>query len=95
MERALRKRPGLMAALSSLTYIPGKEQALTTTRTLLVTLSDSTHGIASLIAALRKQHAHLTRPGILNNDRDPPDSPQSSMTYALHYLARTLNIPSC
>ena len=94
MKRALRNRHRLIATLSPLTYIPGKYQALTTTHTLLVTLSASTHGIASLIAALRKQHAHLIRPGVLNNDRDPPDSPQSPMTHGLHYLARTLNIPS-
>ena len=94
IERALRTRPRLRHSLAKLTYIPERNSAITSTRLLLITLREyPAQDISSLLDNLCSQHAHLvtTRPLI----GDPnTDNPQSPLTHALHFVARTLNIPS-
>ena len=78
-----------------MTYIPGKDIALTTTRCFLMTLREyPAKDITSLLNNLRSQHSHLISTGQLICDHNT-DHPQSPLTHSLHNLARTLNIPSC
>ena len=78
-----------------MTFIPGDNTILTTTRCLLMTLREHpSQKITSLLNNLRSQHAHLIHTGKFVGDPNT-DHPQSPITYELHNLARTLNIPSC
>ena len=94
IERALRSRPRLRESLSHMTYTPGKDTALTTTRCLFMTLRKyPAQDITSLLNNLRSQHAHLIHTGKFIGDPNT-DHPYSPLTYAFNNLARTLNIPS-
>ena len=76
-----------------MTFIPGDNTALTTSRCLLMTLRDyPAQYITSLLNNLRSQHTHLIHTGKLVGDPNT-DHPQSPITHALQNLARTLNIP--
>ena len=60
LECVLRSRPRLLESLSHMTYIPGKDTALTTTRCLLMTLREHpAQDICLLLNNLRSQHSHL------------------------------------
>ena len=94
IERALRSRLRLLDSLSHMTFIPGENTALTTTRCLLMTLREHpAQDITSLLNNLRSQHAHLIHTGKLVGDPNT-DHPLSLIAHALHNLARTLNISS-
>ena len=94
IERALRTRPRLRHSLAKLTYLPNQQSAITTTRLLLITLREHhAQDISSLLDNLRSQHAHLIKTRPLIGDPNT-DNPQSPLTHALHFVARTLNIPS-
>ena len=67
---------------------------LTSTRPLLITLREHpVQGISSLLDNPRSQYAHLITTRLLIGDLNN-NNPQSRLTHVLHFVARTLNIPS-
>ena len=98
LERALRSRPRLRDSLSHMTYIRGKDTALTTTRYLFMTLREhSAQDISSLLNSLRSQHSHLISTGPLigdpNTDHPQPPSdtrPASPRTYLKYPIMTAL-----
>ena len=93
-EQALRSRPRLHQSLAKLTYVPDQHSAIISTRLLLITLREHpAQDISSLLDKLRSQHAHLVTTRSLIGDPNT-DNPQCSLIHALHFVARTLNIPS-
>ena len=94
IERTLRTRPRLRYSLAKLTYIPNNDTVLTSTRPLLITLREHpVQGISSLLDNPRSQYAHLITTRLLIGDLNN-NNPQSRLTHVLHFVARTLNIPS-
>ena len=87
-------RPRLRHSLAKLTYIPEEHTTSIFTRLLLITLREyPAQDLSQLLNNLRSQHAHLvtTRPSI----GDPStENPQLPLTNVLHFVARTLDIPS-
>ena len=89
IERDLRTRPRLRQSLTKLTYMLDNDTALTSTRLLLITLQEHhVQDISSLFDNLRSQHTHLITTKPLIGDPNT-DNPQSPLTHALHFVART------